>query len=45
MAFTSETVLKFGNSPVSFTVITLLNYSLNNEKAGALTIEEKKLFL
>jgi hypothetical protein len=42
MAFTSETVLKFGNSPVSFTVITLLSYSLNNEKAGAFDYRRKE---
>lgn len=42
MAFTSETVLKFGTSPVSFTVITLLDYSLQNEKAGAFNYRRKE---
>lgn len=42
MAFTSETVLKFGNSPVYFAVITLLDYSLQNEKLGAFSYRRKE---
>lgn len=42
MAFTSETVLKFGNSPVSFAVITLLDYSLQNEKLGAFSYRRRE---
>lgn len=42
MAFTSETVLKFGNTAVSFVVITLLDYSLQNEKAGAFDYRRKE---
>lgn len=35
MAFSSETVLKFGSTAISFVVITLLDYRLQNEKVGA----------
>ena len=42
MAFTSETVLKFGTTAVSFVVITLLDYSLENEKAGAFNYRRKE---
>ena len=42
MAFTSETVLKFGTTPVSFVVITLLDYALENEKAGAFNYRRKE---
>ena len=47
MAFTSETVLKFVLSPsvtvpVSFTVITLLDYALENEKAGAFNYRRRE---
>lgn len=42
MAFTSETVLKFGTTPVSFVVITLLDYALENEKAGAFDYRRKE---
>jgi hypothetical protein len=42
MAFTSETVLKFGTTPVSFVVITLLDYALENEKAGAFNYRRRE---
>ena len=42
MAFTSETVLKFGTTAVSFVVITLLDYALENEKAGAFNYRRKE---
>jgi hypothetical protein len=42
MAFTSETVIKFGSTPVSFAIATLLNYSIRNEKAGAFDYRRKE---
>lgn len=42
MAFTSETVIKFGATPVSFAIATLLNYSIENEKAGAFDYRRKE---
>ena len=42
MAFTSETVLKFGTTAVSFVVITLLDYALENEKAGAFNYRRRE---
>lgn len=42
MAFTSETVIKFGSTAVSFAVATLLNYSVKNEKAGAFDYRRKE---
>jgi hypothetical protein len=42
MAFTSETVLKFGSTAIEFAVVTLLNYSLENEKAGAFNYRRKE---
>lgn len=42
MAFTSETILKFGSTTIDFAVITLLDYSLDNEKAGAFIYRRKE---
>jgi len=42
MAFTSETVIKFGSTAVSFAVATLLNYSVSNQKAGAFNYRRKE---
>lgn len=42
MAFTSETILKFGSTTIDFAVITLLDYSLENEKAGAFIYRRKE---
>ena len=42
MAFTSETILKFGSTTINFAVITLLDYSLENEKAGAFAYRRKE---
>ena len=42
MAFTSETVIKFGSTPVSFAIATLLNYSVRNEKTGAFDYRRKE---
>jgi len=42
MAFNSETTLKFGSSYISFAVITLLDYSLVNEKVGAFDYRRKE---
>lgn len=42
MAFTSETVIKFGSTAVSFAVATLLNYSVTNQKAGAFNYRRKE---
>ena len=42
MAFTSETVIKFGSTPLSFAIATLLNYSIRNEKAGAFDYRRKE---
>lgn len=42
MAFTSETILKFGSTAIEFAVVTLLNYSLENEKAGAFNYRRKE---
>jgi hypothetical protein len=43
MAFTSETTLKFGSTTINFAVITLLDYSLENEKAGAFSYRRKEV--
>ncbi len=43
MSFKSETVLKFGSSPVSFAVVTLLSYSMQNEKMGAFDYRRKQV--
>jgi hypothetical protein len=43
MSFASETVLKFGSSPVSFAVVTLLSYSMQNEKMGAFNYRRKEV--
>ncbi len=42
MAFTSETVIKFGSTAVSFAVATLLNYSVKNEKVGVFDYRRKE---
>jgi hypothetical protein len=42
MAFTSETVIKFGSTAINFAVATLLNYSIKNEKAGAFDYRRKE---
>ena len=42
MAFTSETVIKFGSTAINFAVATLLNYSIRNEKAGAFDYRRKE---
>jgi len=42
MAFTSETVIKFGATTVSFAVATLLNYSIKNEKVGVFDYRRKE---
>jgi hypothetical protein len=42
MAFTSETVIKFGTNPISFAIATLLNYSVRNEKVGAFDYRRKE---
>lgn len=42
MAFTSETILEFGSTTINFAVITLLDYSLQNEKAGAFAYRRKE---
>lgn len=42
MAFTSETVLKFGSSAISFAVVSLLNYSVENQKAGSFIYRRKE---
>ncbi len=42
MAFTSETVIKFGSTAVSFAVATLLNYSVTNQKVGAFNYRRKE---
>ena len=42
MAFTSETVIKFGSTAVSFAVATLLNYSIKNEKVGVFDYRRKE---
>jgi hypothetical protein len=44
MAFTSETILKFGSTGISFAVISLLDYSLENQKAGAMSYRRKESF-
>ena len=43
MPFTSETILKFGENPVSFAVVTLLSYSMQNEKMGAFDYRRKEV--
>jgi len=42
MAFSSETILKFGSTAIEFAVVTLLNYSLENQKAGAFNYRRKE---
>ena len=42
MAFTSETILQFGDTTIDFAVITLLDYSLENEKSGAFAYRRKE---
>jgi len=42
MAFTSETVIKFGANQVSFAIATLLNYSIRNEKVGVFDYRRKE---
>ena len=42
MAFTSETMLKFGSDAIEFAVVTLLDYSLENEKAGAFNYRRRE---
>jgi len=42
MAFSSETILTFGSTAIDFAVVTLLNYSLENEKAGAFIYRRKE---
>ncbi len=42
MAFTSETILKFGTNTITFAVGTLLNYSIQNEKIGAFNYRRKE---
>lgn len=42
MAFTSETMLKFGSDAIEFAVTTLLSYNLINEKAGAFNYRRKE---
>lgn len=42
MAFTSEAMLKFGSSTISFAIVTLLDYSLSNEMAGAFIYRRKE---
>jgi hypothetical protein len=42
MAFTSETVIKFGSTPLSFAIANLLNYSVRNEKTGAFDYRRKE---
>jgi len=44
MAFSSETILKFGSTTISFAVVTLLNYSLEAQKAGAFSYRRKENF-
>ena len=43
MPFTSETILKFGENHVSFAVVTLLSYSMQNEKMGAFDYRRKEV--
>ena len=43
MSFKSETVLTFGGVPVSFAVVTLLSYSMQNEKMGAFDYRRKQV--
>lgn len=42
MAFTSETILKFGSDAIEFAVVTLLNYSLENQKTGAFNYRRRE---
>jgi len=44
MAFSSETILKFGSTGISFAVISLLDYSLENQKAGSFNYRRKESF-
>ena len=43
MSFKSETVLKFGNTAIDFAVVTLLSYSMQNEKMGAFNYRRKQV--
>ena len=43
MSFKSETVLKFGSTAVDFAVVTLLSYSMQNEKMGAFNYRRKQV--
>ena len=43
MSFKSETVLKFGSTAVDFAVVTLLSYSMQNEKMGAFNHRRKQV--
>lgn len=42
MAFSSETMLTFGSTAINFAVVTLLNYNLENQKAGAFNYRRKE---
>jgi hypothetical protein len=44
MAFTSETILKFGSTTINFAVVTLLDYNLEAQKAGAFSYRRKENF-
>jgi hypothetical protein len=44
MAFTSETILKFGSTTVNFAVVTLLDYNLEAEKTGSFAYRRKENF-
>lgn len=43
MSFQSETILKFNDLPMSFAVVTLLSYSMQNEKMGAFSSRRKEV--
>ena len=43
MSFQSETILTFNAAPVSFAVVTLLSYSMQNEKMGAFNYRRKQV--
>lgn len=42
MAFSSESSLTFGSTGIAFSVVTLLDYALSNEKAGAFDYRRKE---
>ena len=44
MAFTSETILKFGSTTINFAVVTLLDYNLEAQKAGSFAYRRKENF-